>query len=552
MKATKKKGAGPAALDEQGALTLRYGLAELPSVQHRAGLAGLVLMLEYLPRAAATPGKPDGVCEIVELSEDSLTVRLDQAGLVRLFDILYAADEGEIESPQVRKTRSGEIDPPKRELEKEVVDEKGKRKTKKVYIYPTVIPKGPLAQSMDPDPEGRWTKLWRDMVWSILRGVPATRAPFEARAAKEPTRDAQDTWEDLLQPLEHAVDLPSTYYLGAQANTAENVPFYDRARYRFLLHFWPYVAQIYVPAVLAKPQETRRDFVGFALAIPDVARLQTFCEELPRALRQRSPEVDGYRPRECIVYVALESALDMSRRLRARLAAREGGRDTQDLVLDFEVLHVNKEGNNVRLLSAARITPTETMQDQYERCRELRDLIFRRQVLLNLLAQRPWYHGFDELAASLPYEKQLIGSEWFRRDARRMFEIRKDEVDMAQSTDGDGNPALEALLYRVVQSYVLGRLESKHGLSWDKDKMKEASKERVEFNDKKAKIAKDAFLAVRSRTGKDFVDYFSSTICSVRHPLSKDDFVTLAQALRDEKLREDVRTITLLALSVHG
>ena len=69
----------------------------------------------------------------------------------------------------------------------------------------------------------------------------------------------------------------------------DNVPFKDRARFQFLLHFWPYAAQVYVPAT--HNNEGERTFVGFALAIPDVANLELFCEEFPQVLRARGVEL---------------------------------------------------------------------------------------------------------------------------------------------------------------------------------------------------------------------------------------------------------------------
>src|SRR5262249_6297739 len=150
------------------------------------------------------------------------------------------------------------------------------------------------------------------------------------RACNKRPADSAAAWRELRQPLDYTVDLPSTYFVGAQTNNAENVPFKDRARFQFLLHFWPYVAQIYVPAVINN--EGKRDFIGYALAIPDVANLELFCEELPLMLRGRGTEMSGYRPRDCIVDFAVEGALDMLWRLQERLIQLEGERASRVLV----------------------------------------------------------------------------------------------------------------------------------------------------------------------------------------------------------------------------
>ena len=50
-------------------LELDYNLAELPSSQHRAGLAGLVLMVKWLERDKSRKG----ICEIKRLDENGAT-----------------------------------------------------------------------------------------------------------------------------------------------------------------------------------------------------------------------------------------------------------------------------------------------------------------------------------------------------------------------------------------------------------------------------------------------------------------------------------------------
>ena len=63
-------------------LELDYNLAELPSSQHRAGLAGLVLMVRWLERDKSRKG----VCELSQLDEHGATLRIDKTGLQELFN----------------------------------------------------------------------------------------------------------------------------------------------------------------------------------------------------------------------------------------------------------------------------------------------------------------------------------------------------------------------------------------------------------------------------------------------------------------------------------
>lgn len=549
-------------------LTLDYQLAELPSSQHRAGLAGLVLIMRWLEKDIDFKQKvEDGaICRLSRLDDKGLTLELNQAGVEALFDEIYAASQEEQARSQLFKNqRTKEVIPPLREEEREETDPKTqKKKIKKVYIYPVVVPKGsflsdPSYDNSSDGKNGLWIKLWRDMVWSILRGVPTTRKPFEARAEGKYSEDAIKTWQQLIQPKEFTVDLPSTYFLGAQANNSENTPFKDRARFQFLLHFWLFSAQIYVPEVI--DNEGKPNFVGYALAIPDVADLKLFCEELQDILQNRSIEKSGYRPRDCVVDLAVESALHMMKRLRDRLTQTIGEKSgIASTVLGIDAIHTEKQGNNVRLLSITRLDPEEAMLDRYAQIRDnYWSPLFRKQRLLNLVNHSPWYSGFDSLLCTLPY-KQITENKYFKHDVREAF--KNEGSTMIEKTVTETN--IEQLVFRLVKEYVQAKLKSKYDLEWKKewkipskatDEQKEARNQSGygNYSDKKAKIAKSAFLDVRSRTEKmDFINYFVSSLCSVPQHMKSEDYVSLTQALYDDDNTDRIRILTLLALSANS
>jgi CRISPR-associated protein Cmx8 len=546
-------------------LELDYNLAELPSSQHRAGLAGLVLMVRWLDRLKKSDSTFTGISSFTRVDEYGATLQIDQTGLRELFNETYGASKEEQGRDAVLKNKKKEIISPLREEKKTITDPKtGKSKEKTVYIYPVVVPRGAFLAAYDPsaiDDKGIWIKLWRDMIWGILRGVPATRRPFDERSAGQFTEDADKLWQDLQRPFDYTVDLPSTYFIGAQASNAENVPFKDRARSQFLLHFWPFVAQVYVPARLIydnKTKQTKTEFVGYALAIPDVADLEDFCDELPAVLQNsRGVEMAGYRPRDSVIDLAAEGALDLMNKLNQRLAVVAGKQSVSDLLLGVDVVHLEKQGNNVRLWGTARIDPTQSMIDEYARVKGMfREALFRRQRLLNTLNEREWFSGFGALLSTKDSE-QTIGSRFFRADARAAFKdsVQGDEpmkgeqdiVDTDETKQLANQSSVEDLIYQLIGTYITAKLRSKYQLDW---RGVQGSTKEKEYGDRKTKIAKDAFLSVRSRTGDDFVEYFVSTLCSFPQFLSEDGYATIAKALNTDS--DQVRTLTLLALSARG
>ena len=539
-------------------LELDYNLAELPSSQHRAGLAGLVLMVEWLRRR----GTNKGICELTRLDERGATLRIDLSGLEALFDEVYGASSVEREYPERR-------DKPPLGVVKRKVTKRGKTAEQEFYIYLVIVPKGAFLADYDPSANGQdgvWVNLWRAMLFKIFRGRDKQRIPFKARAEGKPTKDVSDTWVALNDTSNPPVKMPSTFYLGAQEKNAEDVPFKDRARFQFLLHFWLYVAQVYVPAVI--DNEGKRKYRPYALAIPDVAKLKSFCDVLPRALRQRETKAVGSIPIDCIVDLAIESALDLMGRLHERLVVLEGERETSFLVLGVDVIHAEKPENDTKLLSVSRLDPELTMVDEYATLRRtLWNPLFRRQRMINLMAQRPWYDGLDALLCRLPFKElfaeQEAGFKYFRHDVRQAFEqefnVKNEEAQTDMTTPEepaeDRQPefaappdaSCEALVYRVVSEYIRRKLALKYD---DKYNPKASQEEQDLRKERRGKVARDAFLAVRSRTGADFVDFFATTLCSVPQFLSEEQFMTLARDLYEDT--DKVRTLTLLALSARS
>lgn len=537
-KREKKKGPpkakGPKPVEPKALLELTWNLHELPSSQHRAGLAGLALCVEFLKR------KPDrkGVCEITRMDNAGLSFSVDRQGMQSLFDDIYDAT---LEETRV-KAKWANVEPKCTEEVLVTDDRTGKTKTEKRFVYDKVVPAGGLVCDWDAAGEGSprlWLKLWRDMVWTTLRGVPAQREPFNARGEGRTIDDGGEAWDELSSDPRATVELASTHLLGAQAKNAENVAFEDVARLRFLLHFWSFVVAIYIPAILQR--DGKRDFVGFALAMPDVALLDDFVAVWERVARARGCEPSGYRPRDAVIDLAAEAGLDVVRRCNEQIAV--GSTTTGAWVSGVDVFHLEKEGNNVRMRGIARVIPQAKQDDEYARVRGAGywSPVFRRQRIINVLEDRRWWAGFARLCSTTP-DEMTIRHQAFQHDCKAAF----TEVEMTQDT-AESNQTLEHLVYKRIQAYVLGKTERKYELSWSKVRGNPAQEK--EYETKREKVAREAFLAIRSRTGADFIAYFTSTICSVPHHVTEEKYLEIARALMDPNDVERVRSLTLLALS---
>lgn len=530
-------------------IELTYQLAELPSAQHRAGLAGLVLMVrelaEFQREGFADYFDRGAIVELKNLTEFGVTLCLNQLGLAALFDLTYAArKEDRFTENKIKK-----FDQVK-EVEK--TDDKGKKKVVRRYFYKTIIPEGAFLPAWDKSSEdgknGIWIKLWRDMMWNIVRGVPTTRNPYNGRVnGASYSKDVETTWKELQKP-DKVTGQTGQYYLGAASTNPDNVPIRDKIRHQFLLHFWVFVAQVYCPMTLDK--DGQREQAGYVLAIPDVANLKNFCRVFRKVLEARKNRKWRYLPEEAVIDLPEEAGLDFLALLRDRISVEIGEQQIRRTVLGVELIHAEKVGNSgVKIRSVSYVDPIRSQIDRYTQIRENYWCPwFRKQLLLNLvrsqpdfeqpdapLKELPAWQDFDALLSRIP--RKWLENSLFRHDARELF-IKEVKVAMKKEIRDYAQ-----IVYQVCQHYVLSKLNSKYDLEWDK--CKGNPKKEEQYNDKKYKIANEAFLAVRSRTeSQAFIDYFVSTL----YPFVKQtEFVDFAEKLFNQT--DEIRSLTLLALS---
>lgn len=568
-----------------GPVTVTYDILDLPTAQHKAGLAGLLLQIEsMMDRKLPTEDIPEIVGDV---TATSATIRFTEQSTTGLMDDIYAAtiEEAVVKSKWPKQT-------PKREEVVEEVDPETQKITKtKRFVYDVIQPSGHfLRQQLQSDEGGRWHKLWRDMLWQIPRSKPRTRGPYNATAATGTCVEGARIWKDLVN-FEKAqkkgsfktAEVSSALLLGAQAINAERVSFLGQVEQTLLLHFWPLSVLIFVPQQI--DNDGKSEFVGFSLAIPEVSNLHLFLEQYPILLSKKDASKRGYRPAGAVVDIPQQSALEFMSSL-AQLVKDSSGIQLKRLgVGSVEYMHLVKQGNNVKTMSSGRIGANVSLLDTYWREASLansryRNPLFRSAILLSLLNGTAWWRGFEDMLQTRPWpffvrcDKTPRNLSWFATDVANKFEQllydyredlrnQKEFPSMNRSESGSPDDRLPVLIHRLVSNYVNRKTDEKSVVKWDsfKDKKikdEKSGKERIDtpkaYRDAREKVVNDAFLAMRSRRDQDFVDYFTASICSVGQFLRSDgkdnEFSIVALALLGR--REDVKTLTLLALSANS
>jgi|GEM_PF-454642 len=564
------------------AIVVRYELHELPTAQHKAGLGGLLLQIDSMnerrQHGARIPEPP----QILERGRTYAEIRFTADSTQALFDDLYAAEWAEFRSREKWPNKA-----PKRIEEVEVATPDGGARREKWYIYDVVRPSGPFLARYTSDGKEVWHKLWQDMLLAIPRGKPTTRGPFNARADGRSTPEGAAVWNALVAEADarrkgryRTVGLSGAIMLGAQAVNAENVKFEDLARHALLLHFWQLTARIFVPEKINS--DGKREFVGYVIAIPEISDLEEFCFAYTRFLSMLDPATHRGRPKAAVVSLPEQGALEFMRHLARLVDQKILKTPPRRYVNSIEFHHMVKLGNNIKSFASGHVPTNDRMIRSYEEIvTSAKNPLFLAGRLRAMLVSRPWFATIADELMRRPCEFFVHVSDRtpaamidFAYDIARFFDKREKELESEERPmDGpiavkDTPQLVDLVIYRLVGKYVRDKALARLGISPDDPDWRtkihdpKTGRESRDYQEARRHVASQLFLALRSRQAEDFVEHFTATIGSVAQFLPEDQYTMLSAALMriytDEagedrpRTRDDIKTLTLLALSAHS
>jgi CRISPR-associated protein Cmx8 len=553
-------------------ITIRYDLHELPTAQHKAGLAGLLLqigsMKERITENALSENVQVPVVE--EMSAASAQVRFTAQSVQDLFDDLYT---GKV--VDVRSATKWQGVTPKRE---ELIPDPKPGGPRRWFYYDVVQPVGAFLRRYTDDGKEHWHKLWRDMLWAIPRGSPPTRGPFKDRAEGRSTKEGVENWSTLVsheQAIQRGdiktIEIAGPNMLGAQAMNAESVRFQDRADHALLLHFWPLTVRVFVPEMIDADGNSQIPRDEYVIAIPEVSDLVEFNRAYLRLLSELKPDLRGYRPAESIISLPAQGSLEFMYQL-AELAQRKVlAEGPARYIAGVEFFHMAKPGKTVKVMAHGRVPPRDTLLERYAGIRRsYRNPLFQATFLVAALRERPWFAEFDTPLTDREWsffvhstqEKHrttpaMLGFAWEANQRFQQIEKNYRIMKEARMAEADDAPdSVDRLIYGLVGKYVKTLACEKAGvMDDDPDWWTRTAEERRD-------VCSKLFLELRSRNGDDFVRHFTATFGSVPQWLDEEKYLTVTSALmrpfaddtdeRRLRTRDDVKTLTLLALSAHS
>ena len=103
-------------------------------------------------------------------------------------------------------------------------------------------------------------------------------------------------------------------------------------------------------------------------------------------------------------------------------------------------------------------------------------------------------------------------------------------------------------VHSMIRAYVNHRTEKRCGKSYAD--FKASGFKDGQYIEANNKVCMDAFLAIRGRKDhREFVGYFTGTLCSVPQFLDNEQYRELSVALLDPKQWESLKSLSMLALS---
>ena len=572
-------------------VTLKYTLSQLPSSQHRAGLAGLVLMIRWLREQPVFENLANTKLKVTSLNADTVTIQFNLAGFTALMKTHFSAAFEERERDKKRANSKQKFQTIKRKIRN---PDTGKTKETTFYIYTDIVPQGDLVQSFEPislrdspsqsevglaepiDSQNLiWTKLWQEVTWAVLRPRDLQRLPFKAMANDTEPSEIEKIWNLLRDKPDSKVSLSSTYMLGTQAKNNEGAAFTDLARDRFLLNFWSYVARIYLPIIVDMKGKAKLN--GYAIAIPDIRHLAAFCEHYPAILQQRKTEELWGKPRSAIIRNLEETGLDSLSSIHTYLSQIKSELSIDKLLFGIDVFHIfrpqDKPQSKPQILSIKRYLPYKNAIAEFTQLRnKLYSPLFRQQYWQNLTRDRPIIEGFYALLRNSP-TAETLKDKWFCQDFRTVFSPNNNAMEQKETevitsaenekpdpTDNSESNApkeisIESLLLRLLKTYTRHQLERRSGLKWDENwndletkKLKEIAAYQ-NYKKKRQQIIIDLHHDLcRPRAVHEFLAYFAAKFTDVYQYITTEEYLLLAKLIQTEP--EQIRVLCLLALPV--
>lgn len=530
--------------------TVSWNIHELPSAQHKCGLAGLAMMI---PNWERTKNK-NGLLRVDELSEDRLTITADREGMKSLFDHMFSLDvvESVVWDPAPKKGKNGKLSTAKPKVP---VEREGKVLLGRIeggYRIATDTPRFPLMVEWE-DPTKGGDRLWKNNAISffMMRSSPAARLSrfydrYNLGRQFLKPKKSQDSVHEPFDMMGSAnlESVVNTWSLTGSKITLEGVAVEEEEHVSFLLRFWEQILPVFLlPSYKADGSMDFGD-TSYVIAVPEITDLSGFCRNWPLVMKGRANEphyVNSSWPSSSVLQHPVEAGLSLFH-IMGKFSHKNSL--VHRNIAGTHVYVMSKAGHVTRISRSMWVAPTEAMKDDYAAvlAQNIKSRVWHRQQVENVVEQRPWWHGAESMATLIPLSEWGMVKKDKEKEAFTPYLLLGIQQTYQKELMKMSTPTLEEIVLNRIRRYVYERADKRSGTKAS-EHARDAERE---------KIAAEVFLALRARAKSPtaFVRYWAETICSVP-AFGGAGFNELAEFFANPKSPTGVkvRNLSFLALS---
>jgi hypothetical protein len=370
-------------------LSIRYSREDALSAQHSAGIAGLLLLAQWVEEHDHV-----GVVACQNIDEQGFTLDIDMDGLWSLRDALYTVAPVKI---------------------------KEGKEEKEIFL-----PACPVIRDLDPSPTGAYLAIYGWGTFGSIYGRPKQRTEFENRSPGGGGDCSLGEQLKLLAQPEEPVTVTSTYLWGANRQPdGSHKAHIEKAKMKFALQakslvcgFYPIEATADAKDAVCRNGPYWKQH-GWVMVVPDIRDLKEFLRVYKSDCVARPVETkngSSYPDRAKVVHVE-EAVCEYALGVRGKVFA-------------LEATHIypneTKEATNGQWF---RLMPPEERIDQYLRSRkEGEGKVLRWCRSESIITGWSVERLFTEAMTTMAPE-QTSESGFYRRDARKVLKETLERND---------------------------------------------------------------------------------------------------------------------------
>jgi CRISPR-associated protein Cmx8 len=561
------------------------------TVLHRAGIAGLYVQIkamEKLREDARDDQKDNYIIPNHKLSKDGrvLTINLTEESFHSLMRERYQGIMID-KKYKDKKTSAKKLNKPINNKDKRLVSEAlqngelfGRVFMKKDGEYFLYKERKPALNYFE---VFNAPEIWQDHARSCSMSsffcIPKNQEFFRIYSVNDVVSKSHELWSSLIgEPYK---EIKKHTFPNSQGEDLKGIPLEESGKRGLILHFWSLVSTFFTPrGIKFDKGELKDEYHSPIIVVPAITNTGNFTEKFIQELGKLESSKEGKKRPEMFISAPIEAPL-------AFFAPRLAHYRVNSIIVGMrgvEVFTYSRYGKQAIIREITYESIKEELVEKYKDLSKIKSFPYRSLRVQNLIDDRKWHEGFDQLIARYPPDlftamKVNDGSRRFDCRAALMVQSIYDDFQFYSKKEKRmQSVSIETLIWRIVRNYVewracdkgkisekerneLSHLRKNIAISENKTEAKKSLKNHKKIGDYNKAIldvTADLFINFRGRRDPtNFADAFCELFFRAPYHISPEQMEQLHPFLHGEDQESDKnwesgRRLVLMAISAAG